>query len=156
MNKKKSKRAGKKRKSHEQKPSGELRALPLNPAVAELPDGIKMSEVILKFAAPLLQKHGINMARVHSILTLAVTAWNMSMLPETDGEQISETLVSNLPKELLAEDAAMLLKTIYMLMERKREHFQDIQWIVIGHEVVETEKGWDLTVSSAPAIPKVK
>lgn len=152
----KSKRAERKRKSHKQKSSGGLRVLSPNPSVVESPDEIKMSEVILNFAEPLLEKHRTNMERVHDILTLAVAAWNMSMLPESSEEQIVSSLASSLPKEFLAEDVAVLLKTIYMLMERRRLHFQNIQRIVINHEIVKSENGWDFTVSSAPAIPKVE
>lgn len=133
-----------------------MRALPPNPSAVESPDDIKMSEAILKLAEPLLQKYGANKERVRGILTLAVTAWNMSMLPESHEEQITENMASSLPKELLAEDVSVVIEVIFMLMKRKREHFQNIQRIIIGHEVVETEKGWDLTVSSAPAIPKLE
>ena len=115
-----------------------------------------MSEVILKFAEPLLQRHGSKMERVHSIVRLAVMAWNMSMLPETSEEQIAETLASSLPKELPAENVALLLETIHMLIERRRKHFQNVPRIVVKYEVLETEKGWDLNVSSATVAPKVE
>ncbi len=111
--------------------------------------------MVLKLAEPLLQKYGTNRERIRSIMTLAVAAWNMSMLSQVSEEQIAETISGSLPKEFLAEDVSVILKVVYMLMERRREHFPGIQKIVLGHEVVKTDKGWDLTVSSAPAIPKV-
>jgi len=152
----KSERDRKKGQRSGQKSSGELRKVLPNPSTVESTDDIKMSEVILKLAEPLLQKHGTRLERARGILTLAVTAWNMSMLPETSEEQITESIATRLPKEFLAEDVSVVIKVINMLMERKREHFQGIQRIVINHEVVETEKGWDLNVSSVTVAPKVE
>jgi hypothetical protein len=152
------KKTGKSKRTRKkaQKPSEASRTLLSKPATLESTDDIKMSKVILKLAEPLLQKYGAKMERVHSILTLAVTAWNMGMLPETSEEQVAENIASSLPKEFLAEDLSGVLKVIYMLMERKREHFQNIQRIIINHEVVETDKGWDLNVSSVTVAPKVE
>jgi len=152
----KSKRARKKGQHSKQKTSGGLRKVLPNPSTVESTDDIKMSQVILKLAEPLLQKHGTSLERARGILTLAVTAWNMSMLPETSEEQITENIATSLPKEFLAEDVSVVLEVINMLMERKREHFQNIPRIIINHEVVETEKGWDLNVSSITVAPKAE
>jgi hypothetical protein len=151
----KSKQARKKGHRSGQKSSGELRKVLSNPPTVESTDDIKMSEVILKLAEPLLQRHGTNMERARGILTLAVTAWNMGMLLETSEEQIKENIATSLSKEFLAEDLSVVLKVINMLMERKRQYFAHIQRIIINHEVVETEKGWDLNVSSVTVVPKV-
>ena len=151
----KSKRAGKKTKSQGKgreslKNLGELSVSSEYKTNAKPPDDIRMSEIILTLAEPLLQKYGKNFQRAHGILTLAVTVWNLTMLPEPDEEQIVAEITNGLPQEFSAEDVAVLLQTIYMLMRRKQELFQDIQRIIVKLDLRETENGFDLTAFSAP------
>jgi hypothetical protein len=149
----KSKRTGKKNRGNAQEPLknlGELPATSDNPPSGKSPDDIKMSEIILTLADPLLQKYKENFGRAHGILTLAVIAWNMSMLPEPDEEQLVANIASSLPPEFSAVDVAMILNTVYLLMQRKRELFPDIRRVIVNHEVRKTETGFDLTVGSAP------
>jgi hypothetical protein len=113
-------------------------------------DDVKMSETILTLAEPLLQKYGKNFERIHGILNLAMTAWNLSMLPEPTEEKIVTEITGSLPEEFSAEDVAALLKTVYMLMNRKRELFQDLQEVITKIDLRKTEIGFDLTVFSAP------
>jgi len=45
------------------------------------PDGVKMSEVILKLADPLLKQFGDNDKRIKTIIYLTIIEWNRLMLP---------------------------------------------------------------------------
>ena len=49
---------------------------------SESPDGVKMSEVILKLAEPLLKKYGDIDKRIKTIIFLTIFEWNRLMLPE--------------------------------------------------------------------------
>jgi len=48
----------------------------------ESPDGVKMSEVILKLVDPLLKKYGDDDKRIKTIISLTIFEWNRLMLPE--------------------------------------------------------------------------
>ena len=113
-------------------------------------DDVKMSEILLTLAEPLMKQYGKNYERIHGILDLAMTAWNLSMLPEPTEEQIVAEIAGSLPKQFSAEEVAVMIKTIYMLMNRKRELFQDIQRVITKIDLRESAAKLDLTVFSVP------
>jgi len=51
----------------------------------ESPDGVKMSEVILKLADPLLKEYGDNDKRIKTIISLTIFEWNRIMFPKDVG-----------------------------------------------------------------------
>ena len=56
----------------------------------ESPDGVKMSEVILKLAEPLLKKYGDIDNRIRTIISLTIFEWNRLMLPEGEREKYQD------------------------------------------------------------------
>jgi hypothetical protein len=151
---KKSKRVNKKKKNCGKdrvllKNVGDLSPLPGNTS-ADLPDDMKMSEILLTLAEPLLQKYGKNFERVKGILTFAMTAWNLSMLPEPTEEKIATEITNTLPEEFSAEEVAAMLHAVYTLMNRKRKLFQDIQRVITKIDLRESATKLDLTVFSVP------
>jgi hypothetical protein len=116
----------------------------------KVPDDITMSEIILSLAAPLMKTHGNSPERTQVIISLAVTAWNLSILSETTEEKMVAEIIKSLPEGFSAENVAVLLGTVHMLMDRKRQLFHNIQRVIVAHEFRRTDKGFDLSVTSAP------
>ena len=62
----------------------------------ESSDGVKMSEVILKLADPLLKKYGDNDKRIETIISLTIIEWNRLMLPEDEREKFQDEMIDTL------------------------------------------------------------
>jgi hypothetical protein len=115
-----------------------------------LPGEMKRSQLLLKVAEPFLERYGKTYERVHGILHLAVIAWNLSVLPEEREEEILKEITDVLPKVFSAQDIVVVIDKVYMMKNRKRELFHDIQEVITKIDLRRTETGFDLTVFSAP------
>ncbi len=100
----------------------------------------KMSQVILDFAEPLLNKIDDNDDELfEEVLVLAAICWNLSFLPENEQKKNILSLVNEIAKSdvlhrLRVED------DIRMLLERKKAFFADEKRMVVNYEIVE-DKG---------------
>ncbi len=117
----------------------------------EPPDGIKMSEVILKIAEPLLKKYGDSDERIKTIIPLTILEWNNLMLPEDEQEKFhAKTINSIIPSNGSAEDVASLIYIGDLIAERKNKYFPDINKIVVNYDLEVSGGDITLNVSSAP------
>jgi len=114
-------------------------------------DGIKMSAVLEAFVAPYLDvaptKEDFN-----KLLAIAIVAWNMSLLPESDRKKHIEKALNNFPKETRG-DGREILKD---LIERKEQFFSEYRRFIMDYELTEAGMGYDLTVvSTATELPEL-
>ena len=111
----------------------------------ESADGVKMSEVLEAFIAPYIE-FAETEESFEKLVTIAVIAWNTSLLPRSAQTKAINDLLTSLPPETQA-DARSILKD---LMQQKREYFGKIRRAIIDFEVTDTRDGFHLTVASTP------
>ena len=117
----------------------------------ENPDEIKMSAVIIKLAQPYIRRYWGNEMRVRGIISLTITIWNMTFLPEKEQTELQETIIEEiLPKDCDAQDVATTLRFFDNLKDRKRELFPDIRTFIMGHDLRLDSENIHLSVSSVP------
>ena len=127
---------------------------PTHATDAEPAGEIKMSTVILKIADPLLKKFWGNKNQVRLIISMTVTLWNLSMMPENRQEDLRNKMIEGLvPKGSDAEDVASIVHVIDLILERKRKYFPDIHKVIIEHRVTIDGDNINLDVGSAPVKP---
>ena len=132
---------------------GEVKS-PAHVKAFELPGEIKMSAVILKLADPLIKRFWGNEKQVRSLISMTVTVWNLSMMPEDRQEDLRNEIIERLvPKGGDAEDVASIVHVIDLILERKRKYFPDIHKVIIEHRVTIDGDNINLDVGSAPVKP---
>jgi hypothetical protein len=119
----------------------------------ENPDEIKMSAVILKLADPYLKMYWGNEIRVRQIISLAITIWNMSFLPQEQQIKIQEQWIDEaLPQEGEAKEASTIIQIFETFQERRRKFFPNIRKYIIGYDLNLYNQNIQLNVSSKPLI----
>jgi len=113
------------------------------------PSAIKMSEVLMDFAEPLLDTLDDD-EHFEGVIALAALCWNCSFLPPKKQRAQFNTILDKLGKSetltrLEIEDCTR------MLLERKKALFADDKRMVVDYKVVEEEEGRRLLVMSIPA-----
>lgn len=88
---------------------------------------IKMSEVIVDFAEPLLE-HAGSPEEIDDAIELAILAWNLSVLPDAAQQRILDRFRSDDE----AEEFVAVLE--WMALHRKRA-FAGLDRMVLGHEL---------------------
>jgi len=132
---------------------GEVKS-PAHVKAFELPGEIKMSAVILKLADPLLKKFWENKNQVRLIISMTVTLWNLSMMPEDRQEDLRNEMIEGLvPKGSDAEDIGSIVYVIDLILERKNKYFPDIQKVIVDHQLTIDGDNINLDVASAPVKP---
>ncbi len=127
-----------------------VRNLGLAPEVRVLKDpaGLeKMSEVIEEFAGPLLE-HCSRMDQRRGAIGLAVTAWNLSLLPDEEREK-------ELSQHILPKTGPEMKDILTTMVKRKQALYRDIQRLILDYEI--TDKGKDaLRLTVISAVPRDK
>ena len=117
----------------------------------ESPDGIKMSEVILKLAEPLLKKYGDIDKRVRTIISLTIFEWNRLMLPEGERKKYQDKMMDTLlPPDENADTVGSILYLSDLIVERQKKYFPDIKKVIVDYELILSGGDITLNVSSAP------
>jgi hypothetical protein len=117
----------------------------------ESPDGVKMSEVILKLAEPLLKKYGDNDKRTKTIISLTILEWNRLMLPKAEREKFQDQMFDKLlPQNDKAEMVGSILYLNELIAKRQRKYFPDLKRVIVDYELIVSGSDITLNVSSAP------
>jgi hypothetical protein len=117
----------------------------------ESPDGVKMSEVILKLADPLLKQFGDNDNRTKAIISLTILEWNRLMLPEGEREKFQDEMFDTLlPPGDGADMVDSILYINQLIAERQKKYFPDIKKIIVDYELITSDGNITLNISSAP------
>ena len=106
---------------------------------------VKMSQVIIDFAEPVLERAKTE-KEFRTGIGLATLAWNASLLPEAEREKvINKPLIESLPD---ATDTALV--ALEMLIARKHQYFPDNKRVIMDYELSGTPPNLHLSVISSP------
>ena len=111
--------------------------------------GVKMSEVLGDFVAPLADSFGDDRAAYERLLSLGQVAWNVALEPEHRREaMIDDMIEAGLPRESLWERQACR-ELLDRLVARKLESFAKYQRPILAFQLDELEDGgYYLSVAS--------
>jgi hypothetical protein len=101
---------------------------------------IKISEAILRMAEPLIRKYP-KRERIIVIVDLAIFSWNVSLTTQINREEIEKNLIDNMPGEFDATDIASIIEQTDILIERKKELYPDINYLIISHTLSVEDNG---------------
>ena len=104
----------------------------------------KMSEVILRFAAPCKDHDG---PVPRAMIEIAIIMWNASFMPSDMQRKAVEDVVNVLPSHD-SEARREMLRTAHMLLERKKQHFSDNKRMIMDYHITESAHGIHLDVVS--------
>lgn len=113
---------------------------------------VKMSKVLEKFIEPYLETTKSFEDR-ETLLNVAVIAWNLALMPESDRPQAMASLFKGVSK---FEDIAVqkdMTALIEEMIDRKQQHFANIQRFIIDFEIQDTGDRFNLVVVSTPNEP---
>ena len=114
-------------------------------------DGVKMSEVILKIAEPLLKKFGDNDKLIKTIVSLTIVEWNRLMLPEDKREKLQDEMIDTLSSpDDEAETVGSLLYVSDLIAERQKKYFPDLRKWIVDYELIVSGGDITLNISSVP------
>jgi hypothetical protein len=97
----------------------------------------KMSEVILEFAAPLIETlpdDSSGDVGFENAVAIAIMIWNASLMPEQKRQKTIEEIMNALPHSD-TEEIATVDKMIKMLLKRKKKHFAQNRRFIVDYEV---------------------
>ena len=117
-------------------------------------DMTKMSEVIIEFIEPYLEK--FEYTKMHEgfeeVVMLAIVVWNTTLLPEEKQKHLFKEMIKSLASVFQFEEQEMKI-IIEELRERKNTHFSAFTRVIVDYEVLETRDGFHLSVTSATENP---
>jgi len=108
---------------------------------------VKMSDVLKDFVEPYRELADTEEA-YRKLLTLAVTAWNASLLPEEEQEGMVDSILEGGLPEDDEELKAGLKDIVNMLIERKQAHFSGNKRTIVDFELTDTGREYHLSVVS--------
>jgi len=117
----------------------------------ESSDGVKMSEVILKLADPMLKEYGDNDKQIETIISLTIIEWNRLMFPKDVGEKFQDEMIDTLSPEVgEADTVSSILYISKLIAERQKKYFPDLKRLILDYELIVSEGDITLNISSAP------
>jgi hypothetical protein len=117
----------------------------------ESSDGVKMSEVILKLADPMLKEYGDNDKQIETIISLTIIEWNRIMFPKDVGEKFQDEMIDTLSPEVgEADTVSSILYISKLIAERQKKYFPDLKRLILDYELIVSEGDITLNISSAP------
>ncbi len=121
--------------------------LPVSKMIVDPEGEAKMSEVILDFAKPFLDKCEDEESEKKAI-GLAILIWNVSLFPKKKRDQEIENLCSGLSSSEDANDFAALMNYVNILLERKDECYPDNKRAIINYQMSGSGKNRRLDIAS--------
>lgn len=108
----------------------------------------QMSETLLAFADPALEST-TGSESFNSALTLAVLAWNISLLPESKQGTILETRLQPLMALYSDRDQGTVKQIVQMLIQRRLQEYPGKQRFIVGFELDDEADPPRLTVTAS-------
>jgi hypothetical protein len=103
----------------------------------------KMSQVLIEFIEPYAE-HADTDESFNKLLTIGIVAWNASLLPGKDREDLIDKTITVLQPELRQDMKAILEG----MMQRKVAQFGHIRRMIIDYEMEKSARGWHVVVAS--------
>ena len=117
----------------------------------ESSDGVKMSEVILKLADPMLKEYGDNDKQIKTIISLTIIEWNRIMFPKDVREKFQDEMIDTLsPSVGEADTVGSILYISELIAKRQKKYFPDLKRLILDYELIVSEGDISLNISSTP------
>ena len=110
--------------------------------------GIKISEAILILSDSLRKKYR-SIHHTKAIVSITIIAWNISLFPDEDRENVQQLLIESLPDEFSGESTEVLLASIDELIEKKKKLYPHVREYILKHDL--SFRGSDMTLSVGTA-----
>ena len=107
-----------------------------------------MSDVILRFAEPLLQ--GADSSVEKNMIRFAIGVWNASLLPPPAQAEALKSIVALLP-EGDQDVRRELVAAMRTLLARKQTYFADNTRVIVDYQITQSRDRWQLDVGSNTA-----
>jgi len=117
------------------------------PILLEIPGKEKMSEVLMNFARPYLDKYGTGTGASERIIALAVVAWNMAIIPQSEKRAMVEKVLRVFPASQRSTAESLLC----LMEDRKRKHFNEIKRYIVNYKVKDSPDSINVFVASTPS-----
>ena len=106
---------------------------------------ISMSDAITQLIEP--YSAGVSDYNSFSnLVTLACIAWNTSIFPENQRNEVLSKMVDVIPGKM--EVRLKILDLLAKLMERKRKLFPNVSRVIIDHKVTDRGRGFHIAIAS--------
>lgn len=102
-------------------------------------EGVKMSEILLDFADPLLAD-GLSLNEYRSALMFASVVWNAAAIGDTSLIKELKASFDNMG----AEDAGVMNSMFHFLYARRQTHFADVDRLIV--DIIVEDRGDDFYV----------
>lgn len=91
-------------------------------------------------AEPLIRRYP-KRERIVVIVNLAIFSWNVSLTTKTNREEIEKNLIDNMPGKFDATDIASIIEQTDILIERKKELYPDLNYLIVSHTLSVEDNG---------------
>ena len=119
--------------------------------LVESSDGVKMSEVILKLADPMLKEYGDDDKQIKTIISLTIIEWNRIMFPEDVREKFQDEMIDTLSSPGSEADTVdSILYISDLIAKRQKKYFPDLKRFILDYELIVSDGDISLNISSAP------
>ncbi len=109
----------------------------------------KMSAVILELAEPLFDDHRANPKRVESIIALTIVAWNKSLLPADEQDDVVREAVNKIvPADGEAEMVGTIVHMLELIEDRRKKLFPNVRKLVVNYDLHVSEDSISLDIAS--------
>lgn len=107
----------------------------------------KMSEVLIDFARPFLDKYGSEIGMIEKIISLSIVGWNLAIVPPSEKRVLIADALRTIPtsQRQTAEDVLKLME------ERKRKYFNGINRYIVNYKFKECADSFNIVVASTPS-----
>jgi len=112
--------------------------------VLDTSNKLKMSEVIIHYASPLLESAEPGEDREKALI-VAITLWNLAMIPESEQQGIIDSTFSKIYGKDYPPDFDQVLN---YFLERKQVLYPDVNRVILDYDYVQTPEGDHLNVVS--------
>ena len=108
----------------------------------------KMSEVLEDFVEPYQGQIDDTLEAQTKLISLAALAWNATFLPEKERQKMLDDAVVTLMKGASAKNKQEFRAIIEGMIERKMTHFAEYKRAIVDFELIDTGRGYHLTVAA--------
>lgn len=111
-------------------------------------DVAKMSDILNEFIDP-YKGTAYGLEEVECLLSLAVVAWDIALLPKEDRQEAIESMLSEVASGMNRKSRAALQTLIHELIERKDCYFSDCQRYIANFDLQPQGDSYFLSVASS-------
>lgn len=83
-------------------------------------------------------------------MIISIIAWNLSLFPDKDHDEIEKEIIAMLPKEFEANDIVVLIAEVDKIIGQKKKLYPDKNDFILEHDLSITGNQIKLDVKSAP------